>query len=493
MRRLLAAPVCVALGLGLLLGGAPAALAAASPATVTVGFSGGDTTLTSSTVQASIGDTFVLQDNTAAGPNGFFVRNNSGSVSSGGTNCATGSDCVVGGNASVTLTVTALGTLDVKANGKTTVTLTITGSASEPNLALVYPTATIDANGGTCTGAATFIKAPGQSAAGGSFAAPTSAACSRSGYTLDGWALSSTATSSAFAAGMAVPIGDESFTLFAVWRPVGVQVSYDANVGAATSCLKGGVNQPTADRRSVASVLPVQGTVASSAPCAPPDGQLAGWATTGNGSSAVAPGGTLPASFANGSSHVLYAVWKTTYSVSALVVSESPSSATIVVVASVNGAAASSRVVAVSSSGGLTFAGGATTTQVTTDDGGKATVTLARSGGAAGSVSAAFGDSTASVSVGVARSIVIVGERGTVSGKPGIVVDGTTSGFAEGDVVVPWIRFPGQTTYTEAAARPVIGADGTFNWQRKTGKKTYVYFTSLDGSVRSNSVIIPAK
>ena len=92
-----------------------------------------------------------------------------------------------------------------------------------------------------------------------------------------------------------------------------------------------------------------------------------------------------------------------------------------------------------------------------------------------------------------AKTILIVGERGTVSGKPGIVVDGSTTGFDSGATVKPFVRFPGQTSYSEGSARPKISAVGDFEWQRKTGKKTYVYFTSDDGAVQSNRVIIDAK
>ena len=89
------------------------------------------------------------------------------------------------------------------------------------------------------------------------------------------------------------------------------------------------------------------------------------------------------------------------------------------------------------------------------------------------------------------RSITIVGERGTVSGKSGIIVSGSTTGLAAGEAVVPYVRFPGQD-YTQGMARPVINSSGEFEWSRKTGKKTYVYFTSADGLVVSNRIIIPA-
>lgn len=86
-------------------------------------------------------------------------------------------------------------------------------------------------------------------------------------------------------------------------------------------------------------------------------------------------------------------------------------------------------------------------------------------------------------------TIVIAGERTTVSRKPGICVSGRTTGVAAGDTVVPYVRFPGGD-YTQGSARPVVGPDGSFEWCRKTGKKSYVYFTSSDGSVTSNRITI---
>ena len=100
---------------------------------------------------------------------------------------------------------------------------------------------------------------------------------------------------------------------------------------------------------------------------------------------------------------------------------------------------------------------------------------------------------TAEVTVTAAssKSISIVGSRTTVSGKPGISIVGVTTGFDNGKTVIPYFRFPGETTYTEGSARPVI-TDGEFVWERKTGKKFYAYVTSDDGAVMSNRVIIPA-
>ena len=90
-------------------------------------------------------------------------------------------------------------------------------------------------------------------------------------------------------------------------------------------------------------------------------------------------------------------------------------------------------------------------------------------------------------------TITITGERTTVSGKPGICVDGITTGFSEGETVIPYFRFPGETQYSQGSARPVVGTDGTFTWCRKTGKKFYAYVTSADGRVTSNRIIIAAQ
>ena len=100
---------------------------------------------------------------------------------------------------------------------------------------------------------------------------------------------------------------------------------------------------------------------------------------------------------------------------------------------------------------------------------------------------------TVSGSVPTDKSILIVGERGTVSGKSGILVDGDTTGFDRGAKMKPWIRFPGESSYNVGSARPEVSAAGDFSWQRKTGKKVYVFFTSEDDAIKSNRIIIDAK
>lgn len=87
----------------------------------------------------------------------------------------------------------------------------------------------------------------------------------------------------------------------------------------------------------------------------------------------------------------------------------------------------------------------------------------------------------------VVATITIVGSRGEVRGRPGVLVSGSTAGLA-GREVTAWVRLAGQSAYVSGATR-MVDAEGAFTWQRVTGKKTYVYFTASD--IRSNRVIIP--
>ncbi|MFM1965130.1 MAG: hypothetical protein RL134_855, partial [Actinomycetota bacterium] len=74
------------------------------------------------------------------------------------------------------------------------------------------------------------------------------------------------------------------------------------------------------------------------------------------------------------------------------------------------------------------------------------------------------------------------GQRITVTG---------TSMHLTSQTVRPWLRFPGETTYSEGSAVIPVSPNGTFSWSRKTGKKTYVYIAS--GTTKSNAVTIPAR
>jgi len=81
---------------------------------------------------------------------------------------------------------------------------------------------------------------------------------------------------------------------------------------------------------------------------------------------------------------------------------------------------------------------------------------------------------------------VIVGSR---TGRT-IEVTGSSEGLDPGAVLRPWFKFPGQTSYSEGSARIPVSEDGTFSWQRRTGKKIYVFVQTPDGSSKSKAIAI---
>ena len=514
MRRALAMASSVTLTLGLAIGVAPTA-SAADLGTVTVRYTGSggihSYSITPDNLTGVSGDTFSFVNNQYNNTSSYIsIANGTGSVTMDGVPCTASTDCRVTDRnpppRSETVTVVSPGTFTIYRfrsgdSSPTEIgTLTISGGSGggSTDPALVYPTATIDGNGGSCTGPTQWIKLPGQ----GDWEAVAGMHlinCTRTNYAWLGWALSATATTIAFSPGSAVPIGNESFTLYAVWSPLGVEIRYNANVGNADQCLQGTSNLVGDARQSAPVVLSAGGAVATAAPCTPIDARLVGWALTGDGPSVVAAGAALPSSFTQGSSHVLYAKWQVVYGLtsSAQAVSVTQGeSASVTFTATVNGAPAPGRSVAVEGVGALIGTSGTSPAPIataTTNGAGQVTMTV-RLDGTVAQVRASFGNVSIVVPVTVTkdRSITIVGERTTVSGKPGIRVEGVAVGFPAGTRVIPLIRFPGQTEFTAGSARPEIGADGSFFWERKTGKKTYVYFTNEDGSVKSNRVIIPA-
>ena len=425
-------------------------------------------------------------------------------------------------NGAVGDSFTSLGTITFQGGGNAGPLRLEAGGGGVTDPALVYPTASIDANGGTCKGPTQFIKYQGQNAANGTFTAPTADTCTRTNFSLAGWARSATATTSAFAPGSTVPIGDEGFTLFAVWRPNGIEIVYDANVGLETQCFSGGTNLMTAaERQTTPTVVPASSAAAAQAPCTPPGHTLNGWSLTGAGPLTLVKGAALPASF-TGTSQTLYAKWEpdrfdlsvqTTVQTVSFINNDSAQNSNHVVricagvsqlvtfTATNNGVAAAGQIIDVE----ILRTGASPITQgkLTTDDSGRVQVNFKLdpnytpqlvSGSFANQVTSLIFVERDSLQC-VTRSITITGSRTTVSGKPGIIVNGTTTGFKKGDTVVPYFRFPGETTYTESTARPEIAADGSFEWQRKTGKKIYVYVTydtDAGDKVQSNRVIIDA-
>jgi hypothetical protein len=87
----------------------------------------------------------------------------------------------------------------------------------------------------------------------------------------------------------------------------------------------------------------------------------------------------------------------------------------------------------------------------------------------------------------VHMSMMISGSR---DGRAVRVV-GSATGMIGVDVT-PMVRMPGQTRYAAAGNSPSVLSDGSFSWQRRGGKKMYVYFRAED-DVRSNRIIIPAR
>jgi YVTN family beta-propeller protein len=86
-------------------------------------------------------------------------------------------------------------------------------------------------------------------------------------------------------------------------------------------------------------------------------------------------------------------------------------------------------------------------------------------------------------------TIVITGYRGSGAASGRVYANGTTTGLA-GEVVRARVKVTGETDYRDGSTR-TVSANETFTWQRKTGKKTHVYFTHNE--TRSNSITIPAR
>ena len=116
--------------------------------------------------------------------------------------------------------------------------------------------------------------------------------------------------------------------------------------------------------------------------------------------------------------------------------------------------------------------------------------------GAAASSAATPADS-AVISPAEDITIVISGSR---DGRE-VMVEGGVSGMEAYAQVRPMIKLPGETVYTTGRdyvdlLPPPDGAaagDTQFNWKRKTNKKIYVYFRTINGEFQSERVIIAAR
>ena len=87
----------------------------------------------------------------------------------------------------------------------------------------------------------------------------------------------------------------------------------------------------------------------------------------------------------------------------------------------------------------------------------------------------------------VVASIVISGTRAEVRGWPGVQITGA-SNLEVGTVVVPWILFPEQTSYSEGIARVPVDEKGGFTWERRTRKEVTIYMAA--GELVSNRVTV---
>ena len=96
-------------------------------------------------------------------------------------------------------------------------------------------------------------------------------------------------------------VAADHVTLFAVWVPDGVEITYDANVAAEHACVdSAGNNIPVSQRSTEKRVYYASSnhTVASTAPCSPVHGGgtplvLKGWALSGDGDPVFIPGETI--------------------------------------------------------------------------------------------------------------------------------------------------------------------------------------------------------
>lgn len=138
-----------------------------------------------------------------------------------------------------------------------------------------------------------------------------STGCGIEGSSLTGWSIPGQSWS--FAPGASVyAVDSQTFTA----GLSAVQLRYDANVGADTTCLAAGVDTPIGSRTSSSWVERelltgvAGGAVApADAPCVPPGHVLAGWTNRDTGVT-TAPGAPLPPLDAAVATQVLYAAWR---------------------------------------------------------------------------------------------------------------------------------------------------------------------------------------
>jgi hypothetical protein len=279
-------------------GGPAAAAGIASPAVISVDC---DRTngVSAATITGEIGDTFTI-DNTAASTGACTFALITGVVSA--TNLS--GSALAAGQSSV-LTILGPGSFNVTPQGGSAVTMTVVIGVP---VAVPEYTISFDANGGTCNAGAASVTG----VATDWYVMPSGADCQRRNYQLMGWATSPGATSAAFGPGAPGQFAEDE-TLYAVWQPEGVEITFDANVGVDQPCLNSaGRPIPIDEQTTTISWGIDEGfQLPTNAPCTPLGHSLVGWAKSGNGPVLFGPGefnGTL--GLAAGTSITLYAIWR---------------------------------------------------------------------------------------------------------------------------------------------------------------------------------------
>lgn len=428
IRRVLVALITTVVASVSLIGAGFPASAVGLP-TVTVTGSATPYSLSPTSLNVNVGDLFVIDDQTT-NKDVYIV----GAITRTSDSRDCSSFCVLSRGTSATYRVDSLAGVRIYeypggAPGPLIGTLALgtsgtQASASPIDPALVYPTASLDWNGGTCTGPTQFIRYNGQNDV---FQLPKASDCARPGYSPDFWARSSQGPftdAGVFAPGSSIGIGYESFRLYAIWSPKGVRITYDANVATGDACLVNGVSTQdrtavvVVERRDGPYIQPSDGSLASSAPCSPSGMVLAGWkivrdgALTGALLSAGTPVTSLfPEQQVSSASVTLAAQWKVDYAVTITADASTlprAGSTTATVRATVNGTPVSGAAVLLAASGAVSFGNGLASTTVRTDANGVARqpISAALQEGA-GTITAAYGGATSSVGLTVQKAISV--------------------------------------------------------------------------------------
>jgi plastocyanin len=284
--------------------------ASASPASISVdcGIAAG---VTSTTITGQPGDTVTIAN--TSGSNACDFAGIAGVVTVTNLN---GSNQLTAGN-TATVTIVAAGAFTVTPTASSPIAGTMTIVIGNPTTQPEYDV-TFNANGGTCT-----FNPPTISVASGDwYALPTegtgSFQCFRENYALLGWIRQGTLLFGGSAQQAPdVPVGNQAqaadhVTLFAVWQPLGLELTLDANVAEVDWCMNSAGQDIGLAQRSETFVVPEDAIMGyalpTQAPCTPPRHILIGWATAGDATSN--PITTLPDQDLGLSSLTLYAVWK---------------------------------------------------------------------------------------------------------------------------------------------------------------------------------------